>query len=815
MKNTQLDIFSAAEDFRASIMLEGRLSNSHQRQLINIFIGITFAAAVIFFGSEYVSVISLPAWLSQLAAIVGLVSLLIILVASALRWFYLFFRLATPTSAQSNESTQSDGWEIVSYPVADILLHIKDERDVVVGFLESRFGQMVCIRSGVRLDKFQSTLINTDRLPLPVDKLTVDRPATLTNLTKALLTDDRIQEAFLSSVVTTETVLQAANWVERADRRFRVATCFWSREHLNSITPFGQGFSYGTAYTLEKFSRTPSSNPVFLEADTTDTAFARDLQAVFNIFSRPRDANALLVGATDGGVGDVVTTVQAHLRSGEAPSILGDRKLYVLDTRALITVAKGGPAGQLERLLEKLLTEATMAGNVLLVIEGIVQFQEEAERLGVDVYAVLDVFFDHPQLPIIATSSTSDYHNYLEGREVMSHFGAVLVHDVDDDTLLRLLSEVADAREGQAICTVGGLQAVARAGRDLITDDEMPHAAVNLLLEIISTHPSERINKSLVESYVSELTGIPTGEVQKQERAALSSLEERLHERIIGQDEAVKAVAAALRRNRSGVEDQNRPIGTFLFFGPTGVGKTETAKTLNRVYFDDSGMRRLDMSEYSQPDAIDHLRGTSEGGGRLSNIVREHPYGVLLLDEFDKASPAVHDLFLQILDEGHFTDGTGRLVSLDNMIIIATSNAGAGKIFSLVAEGADLQTRKDEIIESLITDGVFRPELLNRFDATVLYHPLSSDDIIQITNLILEEMKSRLSERGYRLQLDDDVATYVVEHGYDPKFGARSIRRVIQNTVENAAADKIINKGLSAGDEIHLSVADISLIDSN
>jgi ATP-dependent Clp protease ATP-binding subunit ClpA len=191
-------------------------------------------------------------------------------------------------------------------------------------------------------------------------------------------------------------------------------------------------------------------------------------------------------------------------------------------------------------------------------------------------------------------------------------------------------------------------------------------------------------------------------------------------------------------------------------------------------------------------------------------MVREKPYGVLLLDEFEKAHQQVHDLFLQILDEGHFTDGNGRRVSLDNMIIIATSNAGSQQIFSYVESGDNLVQKQRDIIDSLVAEGEFRPELINRFDSTVIFHPLTTEDLMKITEILLQELNERMKNKGYRLDIDSSVVSYLVERGYNPEFGARAIKRVIQDTVENVIANKIINESLTSGDKITLTASDLN-----
>jgi len=344
----------------------------------------------------------------------------------------------------------------------------------------------------------------------------------------------------------------------------------------------------------------------------------------------------------------------------------------------------------------------------------------------------------------------------------------------------------------------------------------MPNKAIDLLYELAGRAEKtqkRQLTRADVLEFVKAKTGIPTGTVSEDEKDKLINLEKILHERVIGQDEAVSAVANAMRRSRAGVSNPNRPIGSFLFMGPTGVGKTETTKALAQAFFgDDNRITRLDMSEYKAADAMPKLIGSfgANTPGVLSSMLREKPYGVLLLDEFEKASKEVVDLFLQVLDEGVFSDMRGKKVNARNMIIIATSNAGSDIIYDSVQRGEKLSEKKSEIVDTIVKQGIFRPELLNRFDAVVLFQPIDNARLRDIAKLMLEKFRLRIQTRGIDLEVTDDLIDYLMKFGSDPKFGARPMNRAIQDVVEQKIADKIIKGVIKPGEKIRLTSDDLT-----
>ena len=285
---------------------------------------------------------------------------------------------------------------------------------------------------------------------------------------------------------------------------------------------------------------------------------------------------------------------------------------------------------------------------------------------------------------------------------------------------------------------------------------------------------------------------------------ALANIEDAMHQHVINQNAAIAALADAIRRARVGIQKADRPIGTFLFLGPTGVGKTETAKTVARVYFGrPEALIRLDMTEYQTESGFERLLGSTEtaGPGLLAEQILRTPYAVVLLDEFEKAHPKIKDLFLQILDEGFFTNNVGQKINMRNTIIIATSNAGAPLIRELVRNGADQATLRAMILDHIQKEDFFRPELLNRFDGVIVFEPLDAAHLAEVARLMLAELGRRLKEQqNILLDITPEAIQFVVKGGYQVEFGARPMRRFIQDHIEKDISDKLIAGTLKSGD---------------
>ena len=372
-----------------------------------------------------------------------------------------------------------------------------------------------------------------------------------------------------------------------------------------------------------------------------------------------------------------------------------------------------------------------------------------------------------------------------------------------------------------------GKVAEIRYGRLQALDEEIKHIEVELKqMQSGMALIKEEVTADDIADVVSRWTGIPVSKMLQSEREKLLHLEEELHLRVVGQDEAIRAVSDAVRRSRAGLQDPRRPIGSFIFLGTTGVGKTELAKALAEYLFDDEQlMTRIDMSEYQEKHSVSRLIGAPPGyvgydeGGQLTEAVRRKPYSVVLFDEIEKAHPDVFNILLQVLDDGRLTDNKGRVVNFKNTIIIMTSNLGSAYIQSqferMNADNREhlIEETKDEVMAML--KKTIRPEFLNRIDETIMFLPLDRDEIEQIVRLQIEGIRRMLAENGVTLQLTDAAIAFIASTGYDPEFGARPVKRAIQRYLLNDLSKKLLAQEVDRAKPIHVDVAGDGLRFSN
>lgn len=701
-----------------------------------------------------------------------------------------------------------------TYDVAEILY--RSEADVTKAFCTSRLGAEVLLRCGLTAADIDATLakprqyITTKSIPLPPDEI-----FTIIGLGKYLIQQDAAFAAlFTEHGVTHDTFLGTLRWIIGTHHQQKRRARWWSKDNLSRTKGIGSDLSYGVAYLLQRYSRDIRTSAVFSTLTNNAPLAEAKITEIETALARAKAANVLVIGEAGVGKMDILMAVQRRMDTGKSLAAIAGQHFIVLDTNRLF--ATNPDKQSLELTILQLFAEAARAGNTIIVIENISSVIREAEAAGVFLPELLDEFLSFPGLHVIATDTPGNYHTYLERLGGFARrFAEVLIDTPDLSATTRVLEQVALAQEGryQVVFTYPALTAITTAADRYIVEGVMPDKAVELLIDVATranTAGTTIITDDVVYQMVSDKTGIPTGPIQDTERDTLLHLADRLHERVIGQQPALDAIARTMRRARAGIQAADKPIGSFLFLGPTGVGKTETAKALAHLFFgNEQNMVRLDMSEFSGPDALARLIGDEAGTGALANVLREHPYCVLLLDEFEKATRQVHDLFLQILDEGVFTDAFGTTVNARNTIIIATSNAGSDLIIRTVEQRKTLQQLAEDIIKHIVQSGVYRPELINRFDNTIIFEPLTPEEQGQVANLMLTGLFKRIETRGYHLTIAPDLTRLLVERGYSPTFGARPMQRLIQDVVEEAVAQKIISGSVARGGTITLSRLDI------
>ena len=385
----------------------------------------------------------------------------------------------------------------------------------------------------------------------------------------------------------------------------------------------------------------------------------------------------------------------------------------------------------------------------------------------------------------------------------------------DRDQTIGILQDLSIAIESNhdSIITFKAIQSAYDLSERYVRTKAMPARAIDLLIDSMNYPEAGLITVNSVAKAVEIITNTKVSEASQEEKSQLINLEELIHQRMINQTRAVKVVSDALRRSRAGVRNTNRPVGSFLFLGPTGVGKTELTKALASVYFGkEEDINRLDMSEYQNKSDIKRLLAAptqqDNGSGFLQKI-NQNPFSVVLLDEIEKAHPDILNLLLQMLDEGSITDMAGHKVSFKESIIICTSNAGANEIRQQIEMGKKLEDFESQFIDSLINSNIFKPELINRFDEVVLFRPLTKEELLQVAELIINGVNKELEAKKVSIKLTQDAMQYLVDLGYDPRLGARPMRRVVSRLVENLIAKRLLSGEITSGSSITLDVSDL------
>ncbi len=546
-------------------------------------------------------------------------------------------------------------------------------------------------------------------------------------------------------------------------------------------------------------------------------AHAKALDQVMATFSAAGRQNIALVGSAGVGKTTIVHAFAERLLDASLvlPESLRFHQVFILDSAAIISAAPG--RGEVENLIMQILGEAYDAKNIIICLDNAQLFFEEGIG-SVDLSNVLLPILEAGRLRMILTM---DEQRYLQigqrNGALVNALNRISISEPTKDETIAIMRDqlIMTEFEHKVTYMYQALEEAYRLSERYVHDLAMPGRAIKLMESAASYGVNGLVTAQSVQQAIEQTMDIKVGVASgDDERQKLLHLEDLIHERMINQTRAVGVVSDALRRARAGVRNQNRPIGTFLFLGPTGVGKTELAKALADVYFSgENKIIRLDMNEFVSPNDVQRLIGDgADDSYSLTAQAMKQPFSVVLLDEIEKAHPQVLTTLLQLLDEGILRDVKNREVSFRDTIIIATSNAGADRIREYIERGYQLEQFEKQFVDELISTNQFRPEFLNRFDEIVTFRPLSKSELVQVIDLILAGINKTLALQKITVNVTEDAKLVLVDQGYDPRLGARPMRRIVQRAVENTVAKQMLSGTVTAGGVITITKEQVEKI---
>ena len=547
-----------------------------------------------------------------------------------------------------------------------------------------------------------------------------------------------------------------------------------------------------------------------------------EIARVIEILGRRKKNNPMLIGEPGVGKSAIVEGIALRIAGGSISPALAKKRLISLDIASVVAGTKY--RGDFEKRLKSIIKEADTNPDIILFIDEFHTIVGAGGAQGsLDAANILKPALARGELQCIGATTMDEFAKIVEKDGALDRrFQKIVVEPTDIQQSITILENLKSNYEGFHNVTYSdnAIEACVRLTDRYITDKSLPDKAIDAMdeagsmirLNLATNRKSGNvIDADDIATVVSKMTGIPVNKVAESEGNRIMKMKGRLQSRIIGQDEAIEKVVRAIQRNRAGLKDPNRPIGTFLFFGPTGVGKTQLAKCLAEYIFDSQeNMVRIDMSEYMEKFTVSRLVGAPPGyvgyedGGQLSERVRRKPYCVVLLDEIEKAHPDIFNILLQVLDEGRLTDSNGRVVSFRNTIVIMTSNVGSreldeyGSGVGFSTSGKNVQKNRQSVLEKAIRKS-FPPEFINRVDERIFFSALTKEDIERIIDIELKDLRGRAEEAGYKLIVTTSAKRFIAEAGFDPAFGARPLKRAVMKYVEDPVSEFIISDRILQG----------------
>ena len=555
----------------------------------------------------------------------------------------------------------------------------------------------------------------------------------------------------------------------------------------------------------------------------------KELEHVMRILCRRTKNNPVLIGESGVGKTAVAEGLAQIIVRNQAPEFLADKIIFSLELGYVVAGAKY--RGELEERLQNIIEAVKNCPRIILFMDELQMLMNGGDGT-MNIANIIKPALARGELHVIGATTLEDYRKSVEKDAALERrFQPVRVDAPDTAAALRILKHLCERYENyhHVHVTEDALETAVKLSDRYITDRNLPDKAIDILDEAcasvrmhsVKDYSGEMgdpvVDADMVRKIISHWTNIPLTRINAAESDNLLLLENALHERIVGQNTAVKAVAQAVRRARAGLKDPRRPVGSFLFLGPTGVGKTELAKALaENLFGDERALLRFDMSEYMEKHTASRLVGAPPGyvgyeeGGRLTSAVKRRPYSIILLDEIEKAHPDIFNLLLQIMEDGRLTDGQGVTVDFRNCVVLMTSNACAELMsdrhsLGFAADtGAAVASQKQNVLQGI--KEIFRPEFLNRLDEIIVFDPLGKKELAQIVDNMLEDLQKRLQETGLRLRITPPARDKLLKTGMDVRYGARPLRRALQKEIEDKLADLYLERTFTAGDEILIDV---------